>query len=415
MGWFDDQGVEGYQPYEAGGITGGGGFMAGGPVMNNTAQPEPAAPAFDPRQQVGHDGAINGMTREQYRDAWQSSGVTNNQQMDQWLAANGGSRRNDSGVVTTPFGETLDMGQAFKTGNGKAAWGGMDGGGGSAPAPGGGVMAGGGPVMNFSTAFGGGGGSSAASTYTPKQFDPFVYEKFDPSTFNYQDDPGVAVREKRGLQAMQNGAASKGTLLTGAFQKAMLDYGQESASQEYGNAFNRAVGVNQANNSGRLGAFNANVGADLGYGNLALGNKSADNQYAVGMANVGLGYANNALGYHTADQSYDLGLKNNALGNKQADNSYALGQGNLGLGWANFGLNADQQNFNQGYSLAGMGMQGAGAMGGYGSSYGNNAGNYATGSGNAQAAGTVASGNAWNNAFAGASNNAIGAYYAGRR
>jgi hypothetical protein len=40
---------------------------------------------------------------------------------------------------------------------------------------------------------------------------------------------------------MTNSAASKGNLLGGAFAKALQGYGQEQASQEYGNAYNRAL------------------------------------------------------------------------------------------------------------------------------------------------------------------------------
>jgi hypothetical protein len=74
-------------------------------------------------EDVGHEGTTKGgMNRQQFRDAWMSSGISNSQQMDDWLAKNGGQRLNDAGVVRTPFGETLDMGIAYKTGNGRPGW-----------------------------------------------------------------------------------------------------------------------------------------------------------------------------------------------------------------------------------------------------------------------------------------------------
>lgn len=85
------------------------------PWQNNNTQPSFSNPSWN----VGHDGTQNGMNREQWRDSWMGSGTSNNQMMDQWLAQNGGQRLNDAGVVRTPYGEILDMGIAYKTGQGK--------------------------------------------------------------------------------------------------------------------------------------------------------------------------------------------------------------------------------------------------------------------------------------------------------
>jgi hypothetical protein len=105
------------------------------PPATGTAAP----PAFDPKQQVGHDGSVNGWNREQYRDAWMSSGVNSVGAAKDWLSAHGGEWLADNGTVRTPFGEVLDMGINAKgsaAGNGqlRAGWGGT-GGGPSEPAP----------------------------------------------------------------------------------------------------------------------------------------------------------------------------------------------------------------------------------------------------------------------------------------
>ncbi|HXG71332.1 MAG TPA: hypothetical protein VNJ04_12070 [Gemmatimonadaceae bacterium] len=144
--------------------------------------PAPSAPAaasgFDARQQVGHDGKTSsGMTREQYRDAWQGSGARSMADLEQFVKQNGGSVVSGNGTVRTPYGEDIDMLIGARTnGNGRAGWGGVGGGGSaptnaaappSAPAPatyapsGGGYGGGGGN-------YGGGGSYSGASNYSAR-------------------------------------------------------------------------------------------------------------------------------------------------------------------------------------------------------------------------------------------------------
>jgi hypothetical protein len=108
---------QGYQPtnqqqaYSGGSSSGGSQNKGIGPLRQYTGE------------DVGHEGTTRGgMNRQQYRDSWMGSGIGNNQQMDAWLAANGGQRLNDSGVVRTPFGEILDMGIGYKGGKGQAGW-----------------------------------------------------------------------------------------------------------------------------------------------------------------------------------------------------------------------------------------------------------------------------------------------------
>lgn len=192
----------------------------------------------------------------------------------------------------------------------------------------------------------------------------------------------------------------------GTYQGMRQNADQFNASRE-DNAnqsnFANTFAVKNANNSNSLAAFQANTNAKLGYGNLDLGNKQADNSYSLGQGQL-------ALGNKSADQNF-------YLGNRAADTSAFSAQtgrmgteGNLGLGWANYGLNADQQNFNQGYSLADMGLRAAGQQGAYGGAYAAQSGANATGAGNAAAAGRVGSANAWNNGMTGAFNAGMGAY-----
>jgi hypothetical protein len=61
----------------------------------------------------------------------------------------------------------------------------------------------------------------------------------DFSTADFQADPGYAFRLSEGLKGMDRQAAARGGLISGAALKAAGRYGQDMASQEYQNAYNR--------------------------------------------------------------------------------------------------------------------------------------------------------------------------------
>lgn len=225
-------------------------------------------------------------------------------------------------------------------------------------------------------------------------------------------DPGYQFRLQQGQQALGNSASAKGLLRTGGTLKDFLDYGQNAASQEYQNVYNRALGENQNDFSQRSQAYGqtnqfqqqaalANQGANLQAAQFNAGQNfntqaanqsnalaawqayqgmnqqnqqfNAGQQFSANQANnanalaqwqantnAQLGQGNLNLGYTQAGNSYALGQGQLGLGyysqNQNADlqrqaqqNSYALGQGQLGLGYANYGLAAQGQNFNQGF------------------------------------------------------------------
>jgi len=69
---------------------------------------------------------------------------------------------------------------------------------------------------------------------------------YDPGQFHFdyaafEKDPGYKFRVEQGERSMERGAAARGKLLSGQQQKALLGYGQDMGSQEYGNTFNRAA------------------------------------------------------------------------------------------------------------------------------------------------------------------------------
>ncbi len=92
-------------------------------------------------------------------------------------------------------------------------------------------------------------------------------------------DPGYGFRLSEGMKALDRTAAARGGMMSGAALKAAGRYGQDMASQEYLNAFNRA----QALKSERLGV----LGSLYGAGQTAAQQVSnAAGQYGVNAGNM---------------------------------------------------------------------------------------------------------------------------------
>ena len=99
-----------------------------------------------------------------------------------------------------------------------------------------------------------------------------------------QMDPGYGFRLSEGLKALDRQAAARGGLISGGALKAAQRYGQDLASQEFGNAYNRLAGLAQigpsaagvVNNLGQQYASNAGniygqMGQNVGGAQLARG------------------------------------------------------------------------------------------------------------------------------------------------
>ena len=119
-------------------------------------------------------------------------------------------------------------------------------------------------------------GITALNKLTPlaTEYTPFGMQQF-------QQDPGYAFRMQEGMKALERSAAARGGLLSGGMLKDAQRYGQDLASQEYMNAFNRyqaernarlnplqslaGVGQTATNQLGQAGQTMAsNVGQALG-------------------------------------------------------------------------------------------------------------------------------------------------------
>lgn len=96
------------------------------------------------------------------------------------------------------------------------------------------------------------------------------------------DDPSYQFRLNEGLSAVQSGAAGQGGLLSGATQKALANYGQQAASQEYQNAYERfnADQANQYNRLANLVGVGQNAAAQVGNAGLQTAQAIANNTMA---------------------------------------------------------------------------------------------------------------------------------------
>lgn len=124
-------------------------------------------------------------------------------------------------------------------------------------------------------------------TSTPGQglLTPWTEQFQAPTNVTEQNDPGYQFRLQQGAQALQNSAAARGGLLSGNTAKAITDYAQNYASNEYSNVYGRAYNEyatrynqfeqNQANTFNRLSTL-------AGGGQVAAGQLGQLGQAAAG-------------------------------------------------------------------------------------------------------------------------------------
>jgi len=137
---------------------------------------------------------------------------------------------------------------------------------------------------------------------------PFLTSQFGPEQFGQYLDPSMAFRQRLGTQATERLANVGGGAISGNTLRSLTDYGQNLASTEYGNAFNRFqtergnIYNTLANIAGMgQGAVNTGVNAGQGFAagqtGLITGQAAANAAGTVGSANAlagGFGGATNA-------------------------------------------------------------------------------------------------------------------------
>ena len=96
-------------------------------------------------------------------------------------------------------------------------------------------------------------GAYEAPTYAPGV--PFVA----PTAEQMAADPGYQFRLQQGQEALERSGAARGVTNTGGTLRNILDYGQQAASQEYGNVYNRMANTWGMNEAARQAAFGLNA------------------------------------------------------------------------------------------------------------------------------------------------------------
>lgn len=146
------------------------------------------------------------------------------------------------------------------------------------------------------------------------------------SQTNWQQSPGYQFRLSEGLKALDRQAAARGGLISGAALKAAQGYGQNLASDEYQNAFNRYY--NERNNMlaplqslAGIGQTSVNTlgNAAQNYGvnaaNLAMTGGANQANAALQLGNIRASqYGNIGAGINQA-MNTDWGKIGNTLGN----------------------------------------------------------------------------------------------------
>lgn len=142
---------------------------------------------------------------------------------------------------------------------------------------------------------------------------------------DFEADPGYGFRMSEGMKALERSAAARGGLLSGTTLKGIQRFGQDTASQEYQNAYNRFyntrnqmlnplqafLGQGQtATNALSNAAGTLGQGLAAGYGNLGQARASG----YVGQANAigqGVGGISNAV-----NQYMNYNMMQNMFGNQ---------------------------------------------------------------------------------------------------
>ena len=163
----------------------------------------------------------------------------------------------------------------------------------------------------------------AGSTSLSQMMDQMGANGYFNQTYTGQDiynDPSYQFRLQQGQDAIQSGAAAQGGLLSGATLKALQNYGQESASQEYSNAYNRfnADQTNRYNRLSNLVGIGQNAAAQVGNAGAqtaqAIANNTMQgaNALAAGQVASANNWANTANNLGSMATSYAM-MKNSGV------------------------------------------------------------------------------------------------------
>jgi len=134
------------------------------------------------------------------------------------------------------------------------------------------------------------GGNTANSTAVdPSTGFPVENDGGREGGYQFQTDPGYQFRVEEGQRALDRGASARGGLLSGGMARKAIRYGQDYASAEYSNVYNRISNIAGLGQTANQASGNAALMAGQGMGNAA---SSGANASAYGQVQSGNAWAN---------------------------------------------------------------------------------------------------------------------------
>lgn len=216
------------------------------------------------------------------------------------------------------------------------------------------LAAGGNALNALQYGLGTGGTANSSGVGQGSLLQPYGQSFSAPTALTEQNDPGYQARLALGTDALQKSAAARGSVLTGGTAKALDTYAQDYASNEYGNAYNRALNTFNTNYQD----YNTNQSNQ--YNKLAA-LSGAGQQQSQAMAGQGQAASNNVtsnlLGT-AAQQGQQLNNAAAATASGYIGSANAWSNGLSGI--SNNLTNLAMLNSGSGYSTAKSGAAGEG-------------------------------------------------------
>jgi hypothetical protein len=218
---------------------------------------------------------------------------------------------------------------------------------------------------------------AAATPYQPGTYDaavPFSRDEYvaatpfeAPTAADMAADPSYQFRLQQGQDALERSGAARGVTNTGGTLKDILDYGQNAASQEYGNVYGRMRDTYDANERNRFNAYQANYGNAMDaygmnernrFGAFGENERNRAGAYNTNEANRASGFDRNVRNAETAyntnaENRYQAYTTNEMarLNENQTAEQRRAGAYNTNLNayqnQQNYGLRAQGQQFDQ--------------------------------------------------------------------
>ncbi len=170
--------------------------------------------------------------------------------------------------------------------------------------------------------------------------DAVDFRQFEaPSWDEVQNRPGYQFRQKEGQRAIENSAAAGGMLRSGNTWKDLVKYGQDYATSEYDQEYNRALGEHQMDYQQELqfdrdrygravGEHQMGYGEALGRYQMGYGQRQDERADAMARAQVEARLAETTAGRNLATQRLNYDARRAEYGDlyQQQVNEYLMGR-----------------------------------------------------------------------------------------